>query len=456
MTWPITIALGLGLPLSVLALLLVWASPAAFLGLVVTSRLLLDSAGAFTYAPLLPGLSIVKLYTAFILLLLGFYLFQNRRLEFRPFGIMAILLVLAAVPGTVMSGRWSSFAEVSLGWLYPWLMAVVTLNAARHAGQKRVATLLLVCLLYPIANQAVFGAIFGPKVSESGNPSYYGTFGHEGNMSYLCLALIALACGLYGSARTQVGKIILAGLVVVGNVSLYLNNYRTSLVAVIAFWGIMLFYVWPRLSSVSRINLVLFGGIAFGVLVVKVGPDIAEKLQDIATLAADPGKYFDFSNVHARVEAVTHGGEKLMSGRINIINAHMAYWVQAPLTLKITGLGPEFGTEAVGLYAHNEYVAALVEQGVIGLVTLVGVLIACVVIVRRGTRHADWIAKSNAALLVSIVVMSVGTMPFRNARALLVMGFALGLIESHRRFKPVEAKPVVLASNAEMTALALR
>lgn len=453
MTWPLAIGLGLGLPLTGLALLLVWASPVAFLGTVVGSRLLLDSLGSLTYAQLLPGLSIVKLYTALIIVLLGAYLFHKRRLEMRPFGIMAILMVLAALPGTMMTGSWNGFVDIALGWIYPWLVAAMTLYAVRHSDQKRVATILLLCLLYPITNLAIHGAIFGPKVAETGSLSYHGTFGHEGNMSYLCLGFIALACGLYGCAKNQLGKITLAGLIVVGNIALYLNNYRTSLVAIIAFWCVMLFYVFPRLSSVARMNMLLFGGIAFGVLVVKVGPDIAEKLQDIATLLADPGKYFDFSSTDARANASY--GDKLMSGRINIINEYMAYYVQAPFTSKITGLGPAFGTEAVGLYAHNEFVAALVEQGVIGLIILVGVLIAGFVIVRRGTAKGDWIAKSNAALLASILVMSLGTMPFRNVRALMVMGIALGLIESYRRLKPADVKPRVPAGESS-AAFALR
>ncbi|MGQ0621883.1 MAG: O-antigen ligase family protein [Panacagrimonas sp.] len=455
MTWSLAIGLGLGLPLTGLALLLVWASPVAFLSFVVASRLLLDSASAFTYVQLLPGVSIVKLYTAFIIVMLGAYLFHKRRLEMKPFGIMAVLMVLAALPGTLMTGAWNGFVDVALGWVYPWLVAVMTLFAVRHSSQKRIATLALLFLLYPIANLAIHGAIFGPKVSDAGSPSYHGTFGHEGNMSYLCLAFIALACGLYGCSKNQLGKITLAGLILVGNVALYLNNYRTSLVAIMAFWGVMLLYVFPRLSSVARINLLLFGGIAFGVLVVKVGPDIAEKLQDIATLISDPGKYFDFSSTDARANSNAAGGEKLMSGRINIINEYMAYYVQAPFTSKITGLGPAFGTEAVGLYAHNEFVAALVEQGIIGLVTLVGVLFAGFVIVRRGTAKGDWIAKSNAALLASILVMTLGTMPFRNVRALMVMGLALGLIESYRRIRPADVKPTVPAEEPS-TAFALR
>lgn len=454
MTWPLALGLGLGLPLTALIVLLVWGSPVAFLSMVIGSRLLLDSASGYTYLAILPGLSIAKLYSALIIGLMGLFLLQRRRLDIKPFGTMALLMIFAALPGTMMSGRWGGFVDVALAWVFPWLIALITLYAAQYSSPQRVAKVLLICMMYPIANLAILGALFGPKISDSGAPSYHGSFGHEGNMSYLCLVFIALACGLYGNSRTQMAKVFFAGLVLVGNAALYLNNYRTSLVALLVFWGVMLLYTFPRLTPVAKLNFVLFGGIAIGIIGFKVGPDIAEKLGDIATLAADPGKYFDFSNTEARQDAAME--EKLMSGRINIINAYMAYYMQAPFVSKITGLGPEFGTEAVGLYAHNEYVGALVEQGIVGLTILLGVLTAGLVIVRRALRYGDWIARSNAALLVGIMAMSMGTMPFRNVRALMVMGIALGLIESYRRFKLAETRPNPAENNAPSIALALR
>ena len=72
MTWPIAIAVGLGLALGLWALFFAWSRPVVLLALVVASRLLLDSFWQITYQPIVGSFSIVKLYSAAVLPFIGF------------------------------------------------------------------------------------------------------------------------------------------------------------------------------------------------------------------------------------------------------------------------------------------------------------------------------------------------------------------------------------------------
>lgn len=427
-TGTLAVALGLGLPLLALALLLMWRSPVTFLVLLVLSRLLLDSASQYTYAELAPGITIVKLYSIGMTLLMGAYLLHRRRLELMPWGAMAAILIAAALVGTVLTASWGGFANVALRWIYVWLMAYLALYAAQHSSPPRIAALLLLVLLYPMANVAVMGALYGPGDLDAGQVSYQGSFGHESQLGYMCLAAIAFSFGLLATVRDPLQRALLVTMMLIAHAVLFYANYRTSLVAAMAFWLVMLLYLFPRLSAAMRVNLLLFGGIALGVVLFRLGPEIALRMADLGTLLYDPGQYFDASTYQDESD------DNLMSGRVAIINRYMYFYMQAPIELKIAGLGPESGTDLVGKYAHNEYIGTLVEQGVIGITALIGMLIAGFVIVRKAARRGDWMTRSMAGMLAGIVTMSLGTMPFRDARGIMFLGIALGLVEWSRRY----------------------
>lgn len=428
MNWTLALGGSLALIGSIVFVALAWTGSATFLGLHVFSRTLIDSAHHWTYASLGGGIKIVKLYSLGINALLVAYLWHKRKLEIGPFGLIALAMVFAATAGTVLSGRWDGFANVALRWIYVWLLACLAFHAVRESTPQRVAAVLLICLMYPMANIAIAGALFGPKFTAD-QFSYVGTFGHESHVSYVLFAEIAFAIGLISSARSVLARGLLIGLAAAGHVLLYMTNYRTALVALAVFWLVMLVYYYPRLGPVARIQVTVFGGILVCAMAFQFGPTVVTRLADLGTLVSDPARYFDFST-HS---AIRDEDDELMSGRVSLINRYMYYYVHAPIEQRIAGLGPEAGTELTGKYAHNEFVGTLVEQGVIGIVTLLCVLYALFAIARAAARRGDWMARSMTGLVAAICTMSLGTMPFRDARSLMYLGIALGFIEFYRR-----------------------
>ena len=434
MTWPITIAIGLGLPLGLWAVFYAWSRPVVLLALVVSSRLLLDSFWQITYQPIVGSFSIVKLYSAAIILFMGFYLWQQRRLDVKPIGVMVLIIIGSAIPGTVLTDRWGGFINVSFRWLLPWLFAMLTLYAIERTSRKQVAWVLLLTLSYVLLNQAIGGAIYGAKITGT-SASYVGTFEHESLLSALLHGFVALAIGLYGATRASVVRSVLVVAILAGMAGMYLANYRTSILGLMVSLAFILVCVFPRLGIAAKVNLLLFGGIALGSLIITFGADFAGKFNDVRLLLEDPGRYFDFSDTGAYEfsQDRTAEGHRLLSGRVELFNSYIAYWVQAPLLQKIFGLGPEFGTDAIGWIAHNEFVSSFVEQGVVGLIVLIGVILSAMLLMKKSLQGGDLMSISCAALLVGFLVTTLASMTFRETRALIVMGIMLGFLEAQRR-----------------------
>lgn len=434
MTWPLALGMGVGLPLGLLTLVYAWSRPLLVVALVILSRVALDMNWESTYFPFVGSMSISKLYSAGIILLLGFYLWQQRRLDLQPIGVLVIILIASSIPAAFLTDRWGGFVNVAFRWLLPWLLAMLTLYAVQKTSPKRVASAVALCLSVTLINQAVGSAIYGPKFAAH-SFSYVGTFEHELVVSFLLHGFIAMLVGLYGATRAAVIRGVLVAAIVAAHVGMYLANYRTALAGLFAYWVVILIYLFPRLGVTSRVNLLLFGGIAFGIFAVTFGEALIAKFDDVRLLVSDPGRYFDFSDTGAYQYSDDReaGGHRLMSGRIEMFNSYIAYWVQAPLEQKIFGLGPEFGTDAIGWFAHNEFVSSFVEQGVFGLLILICVLTASFLVFRKAAQTGDSICMSSAALLIGLLVSTLAQMPFRDSRALILMGIALGFLEAHRR-----------------------
>jgi hypothetical protein len=152
---------------------------------------------------------------------------------------------------------------------------------------------------------------------------------------------------------------------------------------------------------------------------------VADRLEDLALFLQAPADYLDFSGRGTRTG--------LMSGRIDLINAYMANFVAGPDSAWLVGLGPASGDKIVGVYAHNELVSALVETGILGLMALLFLLWRFADLASARKAVFGGISIGVAGGIYAMAVMTLGTMPFRNARALMVLGVLLGLAEASSR-----------------------
>lgn len=418
-------------------------NPIAFLAFHLITRFVLDSIPDVTYTPTVASLSLMQIYSVVIVTYGMFFLWWRRRLGRSVLGFEVLLIVFVYALGAGFAGQWLSLVEGALKWLYLYVLINLMIFVLETNPFARVMQLLCLVGLYPLLNQLQSIIMHAPVFSGS-QLSYRGSFYHENVLCYLLLMPIPAAMYLLleRGAKTLGRALVFGGLLLYAHVAFYLANYRTLLLAVAVYWAAYLWYRCRFLSAGRRISLVFVTIFVVSVLGVLRGGDVAEKFSDLVTFVSDPGRYLDFSGRSMSVD--------LMNGRIDLINDYMSIYAQSPSLVKLVGIGIERGNDLVGLYTHNEYVAALVETGVFGLLALVCVLARVTYIALRAVQSYQSAAMVSAPVVLAIVVAALGTMPFRAVQAMAFLGLYLGVCEWCRRTaEPVSTKRAV--SSAAVT-----
>ncbi len=430
------------LPFAVLGafLFLRW-NPIAFLAFHLITRFVLDSIPDVTYMPTVAGLSLMQMYSVAIVTYGMFFLWWRRRLWRSALGVEVLLIVFVYALGAALAGQWLSLVEGALKWLYLYVLINLMIFVLEINPLARVMQLLCLVGLYPLLNQFQSIITHAPVFS-GGQYNYLGSFHHETVLSYLLLIPIPAAMYLLLERRGKsLGRaLVFGGLLLYAHVAFYLANYRTLLLAVAVYWAAYLWYRYRSLSVGRRISLVFVTIFAVSVLGALRGGDVAEKFSELVTFVSDPGRYLDFSGRPTSVG--------LMNGRIDLINNYMSIYAQSPSLVKLVGIGIERGNELVGLYTHNEYVGALVETGVFGLLALLCFLARATYIALRAARTRRPEALVSAPVVLAIVAAALGTMPFRAVQAMAFLGLYLGVCEWCRRMAESASTEQVLSSAA--------
>jgi len=405
----------------------IWYRRAVLLWAHYSSRVVLDSFAAITYIPVAFGLSILQLYTTGFLLLTALILLSKR--ELRGIAVMPSIIILCVIylVSGALQEAWRGAAEGFIRWSYLYLLSTLVVATSLQSGARSVMIAGWICLLYPLANQAKSIATNTP-VFNAGQYSYIGTFSHESDLTFLILGFIILSFWLAISKdiTSKLFKLMFLISTAYGHVALYLCNYRTSFVALAAFWALIAIRLWPRLRPGYKIGASFAAAVVLAGGLFSIGNDVRENLSDLSEFVAAPGEYLDFSG-HAKR---TH----LMSGRIDLINMYMSRYISGTVLEKMFGIGPGKGNEVFGIYAHNELISGLVETGAIGLLALLFLLWSFVKMgwVRSSKLQMEWIVVHSG--LLGMLVMVLGTMPFRDMRSLMMLGTMIGMSEYYRRF----------------------
>ncbi|MCP5444983.1 MAG: hypothetical protein H6968_18290 [Chromatiaceae bacterium] len=407
-------------------------NPLFLLAAHILSRGVLDSMPVATYQHWWFGLSYMQFYSAaFIPVAFGIAWFNGHRFRDKE-NMPYIVLITASLLTTVLQQSWSGFFEVGFKWLYLWALVGLVMACMQKNSEKRVLLILWLALLYPMGNQ-LYWAIFGSPLIESGQVSYQGTYFHNSDLGFLIFASLSISFLLLTRIRGVHWKVLIIAVLVYAHIGLYINNYRTILVALGVFWILRIIILYSQEKAIGKVG-VLSGGLALITLVIAAtGAELGERLADIWVFLSDPGEYLDFSGKqHQRVG--------LLSGRIDIINAYLYQYVKSSFEVWILGIGPEVGSSIVGTYAHNEFISALVEGGVVGLMALFYFIVRSSALFLKETRlkgSASWIG---LATFIALAVSALGTMPFRNMRAMMLLGIIIGWAAWHTQQSSKKAK----------------
>lgn len=400
-------------------------NPLVFFGVHALTRFALDSLAWITYIRSIGPFSILQLYSVAIVGYGLLFLWWRRRL-FNGVYLFPIGVLLASYAvGAVLQHGLKGFMEEGLKWIYLFVIINLVLFVIETNPMKRMAWVVIGAVLYPLANQLYSIAIGAPKC-DAGQCSYIGTFGHEGDVIFVFMIAVPAVLYLIRQQRGQsVPLWLLAwGFLLYLHFAIYLVNYRTVLAAAAGYWAV---YMWMNFGAASlgrRVLLVASVPLAFAAVFAYVGRDMADKFADLSLFLANPGDYLDFSG-----NAVNDG---LLSGRLYLINRYMAAWVNGSVEVLIAGIGIGEGSQRFGVYAHNELISSLTETGLLGMAALCLVVLRMLLSVQGGFRSRLDAAIVTAPMVLAILVSGLGTMPFRDVRAMLCLGLCLGVCEGCR------------------------
>lgn len=414
-----SLMLVMAFALAAALLVLSWRNPLYFLVLHVGSRVVLDSMPEHTYRELAGGITVMQAYSVGVIAYVGAYLALKRRIFGLPNSLTIGAIVFVVLISALVNQNINGVLSVGMKWIYVWLMAGFVYLVIVRNGIRKTCLWIWICLLYPLVNQLVVGLTSPPSYG-AGLYSYRGSYHHESDLGFLLLGLVVVTLLLLRMERNRLMKALFVAVLVWADVGILADNYRTVILATMVFWAALYVYLFRQISSGWRFLSMVAILLAGVVIPIFLWEELSARFQDIYLLFENPGRYFDFSG-HARPN-------HLLSGRIDIINIAMYYYLSAPFESKLVGLGAGRLNELIGVYAHNEYFSALIELGIFGLLALLVFIVVNYRRMRRVALAGCAPARVVLAMYVAMLVSALGTMPFRNPRAMMIFALMLGVV----------------------------
>src|SRR5690349_5580739 len=226
-------------------------------------RYTLSSLQAFTYQEAIPGLKWVAM-GSLVILGTGALVLEKRRFMSRAFYPVGLICGLMFISAVINRAPMAAIEPITRFLTFV-LMAVALWQALETGGSSVLKRLLLV-FIQPLTYQLASIALGIPKSGElDGSLSYIGGYYHEELFS-----LIAATAFFVAIFAGQIGKRARFAICLVALVSIFLANYRTTMLGILPIAGIALSTALPKAfepsqRSLARLLIVVSGVALFGV-----------------------------------------------------------------------------------------------------------------------------------------------------------------------------------------------
>lgn len=415
------IIVSLLLPLLVIVAVLAWRNPVIFLGVHIFSRSLLDGMSQFTYRDVLPGVSLMQVYSILSVVIIGIYLFWNLKARFKciPFLLPIGAIILSVVLSGIVSNSWMPIFENSIKWVYLILFSGLIVQICMFHGTTSIVRAVWVGVLPAVFSQIYSIVTKDFSYTAAGHLSYTGGFYHNSMLSYFLLAFIATSIYLLIIEKKIIMRSIYLSSALYGNVAIYLCGYRTSFVALLISWLFIYIFIVKKLDVQRRVFMLSVLPFILFLFFILLGEDLAYKFKDMWILIKDPLEHFDFD-----------GGARtsLFSGRIYIINQLMSLYLSSPLEAIMAGMGIDSSKEYIGTYSHNEFLSSLVETGIFGLMAFLVFVFFLIYSIYKSFSFMKVEEIPLFGMGIGLLVMTLATMPFRDMRAMIFFGVIIGVM----------------------------
>jgi hypothetical protein len=373
-------------------------------------RYTLSSLQAFTYHEAIPGLKWVAI-GSLVILGSGALVLEKRRFlsrAFYPVGLICALMLISAV---INHAPMNAFEPITR--FLTFVLIAVALWQALETGGSSVLRRLLLVFIQPLTYQIASIALGIPKSGElDGSLSYIGGYYHEELFS-----LIAATAFFVAVLAGGIGKRARFAVCVVALVSIFLANYRTTMLGILPIAGIALFMALPKAFEPSQRSLARLLIIVSGVALFGVGATLqADRFSDLSALS-------HATSLIKPPEQYTWDERKDLSSRPYIWMNYIYAYGEAPALQKMIGFGPDSWEGKMPNYAHNTLISFLYELGVAG---------AAAILLLWGTMfRLAWLAdeRSRNVLLgghLSFLVLNLATMAHWQVEGNMLYGLLCG------------------------------
>jgi hypothetical protein len=379
-----------------LALKKVQGNVARFVIAAIFLRYIMSAFHQLTFKQAVPGLS-WNAIGSILVVLIGLYLMRPRDLLFK-----SLLPVYAIIVVTVLSAAANHDAIAAINsvvkHLYFIVIMIATYRALKENGGARFFTPLLWSFA-PLPFFQLLSVILGKaKASElDGSVSYIGGYNHEAAFSIALATFFVVMCFAVNLPKL-LKPIMLAVLVV----AIGLANYRTTLLALFPFAGIVLMsgaitIFVPRQRAFVGLLLITIT-VVFAAQLTGSSP---ERFRDLMIFFDDPSRFikppaeFSFDD------------RRLLSGRAYIWSGYLFMWMDGSLLIHLLGFGPDSWPDYFKVYPHNTIVAYLFELGLVGVFLLLSFWLA---MLRLAFKTPGWLGLTLVFAHLAFIFMNLATM----------------------------------------------
>ena len=330
---------------------------ARFLMFACWFRYTLSSLHEFTYHEAIPGVKWVAL-GSLVILGTGVLVLEKRRFLTKAFYPVALICGLMFVSAVINRIPMNAFEPITRFATFV-LIAVALWQALETSGSSVLRRLLLV-FIQPITYQIASIALGVPKSGElDGSLSYIGGYYHEELFSLIAATLFFVAIFAGG-----IGKRMRFMLCTVALASIFLANYRTTMLGILPVAMIAVFTALPKAFEPSQRSLARVLIVVSGVAVFGVGATLqADRFSDLSAIT-------NGTSLIKPPETFTWEERKELSSRPYIWSNYIYAYADAPPVQKLIGFGPDAWEGKMLNYAHNTLISFLYEMGVAGVAAI--------------------------------------------------------------------------------------
>ncbi|WP_081706992.1 O-antigen ligase family protein [Pseudoalteromonas sp. TB64] len=365
-------------------------------------RIIFSINHVISFKPIFAGQSLTSLSSLCTIFLV--FTFMDKKYLRYKFIIPYYLIVISIFISAIYSGEFMGGVVV----LMKWLLLIVTSIALIQLFFKHglINTLkpfyylflgLFICQLASV----VLGQGKDTEAlnSTSNSISYIAGYAHESAFSILLYTglLISSVLMLKKDVKPIVPFLFIIGLV--------FANYRTLLIsALIPLFCVYFAHLY--MGSKKEVKLFVFSSGAISLLVFGMlfGVDIADRFGELGGALSNLGELMSIDYSLFSFEE-----RRLLSSRLFLWNMYLTEYSHFTFFGMLLGAGPEAWTNYFDVYAHNAYIAALFDLGIIGLCVFLGVLYSTFVFMLKIKDKKLKIVV--LGFLAGFLVMSSSTMP---------------------------------------------